>query len=143
MKLGEQDPFNSGARLVTRPKAVAKRFDDVIGGNAEVRRAVFNHLGDSVEHAGHSPERRISFFEAANAVKMAKEFVGAVDEMNDHGARGQRSEVRSQKSEVRSQKSEVRSQQSMNLFPCLHNTIQLQTPDSPFSILDFTTRAER
>src|SRR5882762_5592736 len=107
MKLGEQGSLNSCARFVAWPQTVAKRFDDVIGGYGDVRRIVFDHLRNHVEDAGHGAERRISFLEAANAVKVTKEFVGAVDEMNDHW-----SEVRSQKSEVRGQRSEVRGRRS-------------------------------
>src|SRR5882762_2924711 len=100
MKLGEQGSLNSCARFVAWPQTVAKRFDDVIGGYGDVRRIVFDHLRNHVEDAGHGAERRISFLEAANAVKVTKEFVGAVDEMNDHGVRDQKSEVGGQRSEV-------------------------------------------
>src|SRR6267378_4816228 len=100
MKLGEQGSLNSCARFVAWPQTVAKRFDDVIGGYGDVRRIVFDHLRNHVEDAGHGAERRISFLEAANAVKVTKEFVGAVDEMNDHGGRDQKSEVGGQRSEV-------------------------------------------
>src|SRR5882724_6363148 len=110
MKLCEQHSFNSSARFVAGPEVVAKRFNDMIGGDAEVRRAVLDHLRDHVEHTGHGAERWISFLEAPDAVKVSKEFVGAVDEMDDHG--GQRSEVRSQMSDVRCQMSEVRCQRS-------------------------------
>ena len=56
----------------------------MIGCDAYVRRAVLDHLGDHMEHAGDSAERRIGFFEAPNAVEVTKQFVGAVDEVNDH-----------------------------------------------------------
>src|SRR6267378_2275619 len=80
MKLGEQGSLNSCARFVVWPHTVAKRFDDVIGGYGDVRRIVFDHLRNHVEDAGHGAERRISFLEAANAVKVTKEVVGGRSE---------------------------------------------------------------
>ena len=47
--------------------------------------ALLDHLQDAVEHTDHRAEGTVvSFGEAAQAVEMAEELVGAVDEMNDH-----------------------------------------------------------
>ena len=56
----------------------------MIGRHADVRRSVLEHLDGHAEHAGDCAEWRISFVKATQAVELAKEFVGAVDEMNDH-----------------------------------------------------------
>ena len=84
MKLRQQRAFDAGTRLVSRPKIVAKRFDDVIGSDADMRCAVLDHLHDRIENAGDGAERRIGLVKTAQAVEMTKEFVGAVDEVDDH-----------------------------------------------------------
>ena len=84
MKLCAQNALDAGAGFVARPQAVSKGFDYMIGRDTDMSRAVFDHLRDRVEHAGDSAERRIRFLEAPNAVEVTKEFVGAVDEVNDH-----------------------------------------------------------
>src|SRR6185437_13459741 len=66
-------------------ETVTKRFDDVIGRDTYVRCFVFEQLRHGRQHAGDRAERRISFLEATNAVEVSKQFVGAVDQMNDHG----------------------------------------------------------
>src|SRR5439155_11792904 len=61
--------------------------DDVIGRDAEVGRPFLDHLQHRVQHAGHGAERRIFILvEAAEAIKMPEELVGAVEKMNDHAA---------------------------------------------------------
>src|SRR5581483_4236297 len=87
MKLREQSAIDSHAGFVARPKIVPERFDDVIGGDTDVRRAVLKHLDNHAEDAVDSAERRISFVETTQTVELAKQFVGAVDEMNDHEVR--------------------------------------------------------
>src|SRR5205085_12585705 len=88
MKLREQRRLHVRARLIARPEIVAERFDDVIGGDAEVRRALLDHLQHGVQHPGHRAERRVLLPEPAQAVEMAEELVGPVDEMYDHVLNG-------------------------------------------------------
>jgi hypothetical protein len=56
MELREQRGLDAGARLVVRPKPIAKRLDHVVGGDAEVRVAVlvFNYLENGLQHADDS-----------------------------------------------------------------------------------------
>src|SRR6478609_8311304 len=66
------------ARLVSGPEVVAKRLDDVIGRDADVRRALLQHLDDGAEHAGHGSERLVDRRDlcaggAAQAVEVSKE----------------------------------------------------------------------
>src|ERR1700740_700053 len=63
-----------------------------------MRRSVFEHFDDRAEHAADRAERRIGFMEAAQTVEMTKEFVSAVDKMNDHQNRVRRSAFRSETS---------------------------------------------
>jgi hypothetical protein len=59
----------------------------VVGRDADVRRAVLDHLEQHVQHARDGAERRgLALLEAAAAVVMAEELVGAVDEVNDHAS---------------------------------------------------------
>ena len=59
----------------------------MIGGDTHVRRPLLDHLQDAVEHTDDRAQRPIfALGEAAQAIKMAKKLVGAVDEMNDHAA---------------------------------------------------------
>jgi hypothetical protein len=51
----------------------------MIGGDADMRGAVLEQLHDCSQHSADCPKRRISLFEAADAVKVSKQFVGAVD----------------------------------------------------------------
>jgi hypothetical protein len=55
-ELREEILRDAGARLVPAPQAVAKRLDDVIRGDGDVRRAVGNHpehRGDDAANRGH------------------------------------------------------------------------------------------
>src|SRR4029079_6614473 len=83
-KLRAQHRLDAGAGFVTRPETVAGRLDDVVGGDADVCRTFGDHFRNRVQHAGDGAEGWIRFLEATDAVEMAKQFVGAVDEMNDH-----------------------------------------------------------
>src|SRR5437660_1463686 len=87
MELRAQSALNSRACLVSGPEIVAERFDDVIRSNTEVSRAVLDHLCDRVQHTDNGAERWIGFGEATDAVEVPKEFVGAVDEVDDHKER--------------------------------------------------------
>src|SRR5437867_4632773 len=84
MKLRKQCSFYTGTCLVSRPEIVAEGLDDMISSDADVCRAVLDHLGDHMEHASDSAEGRIGFLEAPDSVEVAKQFVSAVDEVNDH-----------------------------------------------------------
>ena len=86
MELSKQCWLDSFTGLVARPELVTKRLDDVIRCHANVRCSLFDHLQHTVEHAQHGAERLVfPFIESALPVEMTKEFVGAVDEMDDHG----------------------------------------------------------
>ena len=64
---------------------VSERFDHVVGRNAHMRRAVFDHLQHALKHADHGAERTVlALVEAPQPVEVAEELVRAVDEMNDH-----------------------------------------------------------
>ena len=81
--------IDAGAGLVARPEVVAEGLDDVIGRDADVRRAGLEHLQHGVQHAGRGAERlTVAPAAAAAAVEMAEQLVGAVDEVDDHVARG-------------------------------------------------------
>ena len=85
MKLCQQCGLDAGAGLVIRPKPIAKRLDHVIGGDAEVRIAAFDHLEHALQHADDGAVGTVhAFVEPAQAVEVTEELVGAVDEVNDH-----------------------------------------------------------
>ena len=85
MKLRPQRGLDAVAGLVAGPEVVAERLDDVIGRDADVRGAAFDHLEHGVEHAEHGAEGLVlPLVEAAQAVEMTEQLVGAVDEMDDH-----------------------------------------------------------
>jgi hypothetical protein len=51
--------------------------------DADMRRALLDHLQDRVQNAGHRAEgRRSLLFESLAAVELAKQLVGAVDEVD-------------------------------------------------------------
>lgn len=63
---------------------VTKGLDNVIGRDAYVSGTFDEHLQHGVEHAGNGSERPVlPLVDAAQAIKMAEEFVGSVDEVND------------------------------------------------------------
>ena len=85
MKLRPQRRIDAVAGLVAGPELVTERLDDMVGGNAKMRGALLDHLQDGVEHARDGREGLVlSLVESAQAIEMAEELVGAVDEMNDH-----------------------------------------------------------
>ena len=84
MKLREQSSFDPCSGFVTWPQFIAKRLDDVIGRHADMRSSVLKHLDDHGEDARDGAERRISFVKATETVELAKQFIGSVDEMDDH-----------------------------------------------------------
>ena len=61
MELREQRRLDALAGLVARPEVVAERLDDVIGRDADVRRALLQHLQHRVQHAdARAPNGRSS-----------------------------------------------------------------------------------
>ena len=75
------------AGLVAGPETVPEGLDDVVGRHAEVRRPVLDHLQDGMQHADHGSEGRgPALVEAAQAVEVAEQLVGAIQQVNDHGA---------------------------------------------------------
>ena len=59
-------------------------------------RAVLDHFRNRVQDPRDRAERGIGLLESSNAIEVTKQFVGAVDEVNDHKSGGQKSEVRDQ-----------------------------------------------
>ena len=49
-----------------------------------MRGAVLNHLHDHIEDPGDRAEGWISLPEAPDSIEVTKQFVGAVDEVDDH-----------------------------------------------------------
>src|ERR1035438_10150038 len=86
-KLCEEGGLNALAGLVAAPKLVAEGFDDMVRGYPYMRRTFLDHLQDGVEQTDDGAERPIlALGEAAQAIEVAKQLVGSVDEMNDHQA---------------------------------------------------------
>ena len=86
-KLREQRGFDALAGFVAGPESVAERLDDVIGRDADVRRAVAHQAAHRGEDAAHG--RDLAAFGVARRrqrEEVAKQFVGAVDEVNVHRA---------------------------------------------------------
>jgi hypothetical protein len=81
MKLREQRGLDAVAGLVVRPKPIAKRLDDVIGGDAEVRRRPLSILlQQTLQHADDSAVGAVlSFVNRRKSVEVTKEFVRSVD----------------------------------------------------------------
>ena len=85
MELRPQRRLDALPGLVARPELVAERLDHVVGGNADVGRALLDHLEHRLQHTDHRAERPVAALsEAAQAVEMAEQLVGAVDQMDDH-----------------------------------------------------------
>ncbi len=85
MELRVQRALDAGAGLVVRPKPIAKRLDYMVGGDADVRLPALDHLEDGLQHTYDSAVGAVfAFGEPAQAVEMTEEFVGSVDEIDDH-----------------------------------------------------------
>ena len=85
LELRPEHPIDARAGLVVGPEFVPEGFDDVIGGDAEMGRVLLDHLENRVEHAhDRTVGLVLPLVEAALAVELAEEFVGAVDEVDDH-----------------------------------------------------------
>jgi hypothetical protein len=93
MELCPQGRLDAVARLVARPQAVAERLDHMVGGHADVRLAALDELQHAVQHAHHRTEAPVfSLVESTLAVEVAKQLVGAVDQMDhDRAGVGERS----------------------------------------------------
>jgi hypothetical protein len=86
-ELGEQRRLDSFAGLVPRPQLVAEGLDDMVGGNTHVSLALLDQLQHRLQHADYGAVRPVpAFGEAAQAVEVAEELIGAVDEVDDHVA---------------------------------------------------------
>ncbi len=84
MELREQRRLDAGAGLVARPQPVAKGLDDVVGGHADVRGALLDHLQHRLQHPHDRAVGAIRLGEATQAVEVPEELVRAVDEVDDH-----------------------------------------------------------
>ena len=85
MELRPERAIDAFAGLVVGPELVPERLDDVIGGDAEVGGALLDHLEHGVQQAGDGAEGLVlALVEAAQAVEMAEQLVGAVQDMDDH-----------------------------------------------------------
>ena len=60
LELRAQCGVDALAGLVAGPQIVAERLDDVVGRDADVRRARLDHLQHRVQHADHGAERLAS-----------------------------------------------------------------------------------
>ena len=83
LKLGQERGVHTGTRLVPRPQGVAKGFDDMVGGHAQVRGPCLHHLQKAVEDQADSAVSVIGFRGAFQPVETPKELVGAVDQVDD------------------------------------------------------------
>ena len=86
-ELGPELRSHLGTRLVAGPQVVAKRLDDVIGGDPDVGDA----LGEERRHRPeHAPRRShlgpVVGSRGRPAEELAEELVGAVDQVDLHGA---------------------------------------------------------
>ena len=85
LELGAERALDAGAGLVAGPEVVAERLDHVVGGDAEMGGAALDDLQHGVQHAGDRAEGLVlALVEAALAVEVAEQLVGAVDEVDDH-----------------------------------------------------------
>ena len=86
-ELRQQVGFNAFAGLVTRPQSVAKRFDDVIGRNGDVRGAALDHAqhrGEDASDRGHFAAVLIP--RGRQRVVVPEQLVCAVDQIDVQGA---------------------------------------------------------
>jgi hypothetical protein len=78
--LREERRLDAFAGLVSIPKPVAKRLDNVIGSNADVRGPLGHHLQHGVKDSGHGAEPRgFTGPDAAQTVKVPEQLVRSVD----------------------------------------------------------------
>ena len=86
---GQQRRLDALASLVAGPEVVAERLDHVVGRDADVGRACSIICSTVCSTPTTAPKRRVlALVEAALAVEVAEQLVGAVDEMDDEHAVG-------------------------------------------------------
>ncbi len=84
-ELREQIGLDALARLVSRPQAVAERFDDVIGRHPDVRRPTPEQGPDRGEDAADGGDLApLRIAPRRERIIVAKQLVRAVHDMNDH-----------------------------------------------------------
>ena len=85
VELRPQSRFDAVAGLVPAPEIVTEGFDHVIGRDADMRCAFLDHLQYRVEHTDDRAKGLIrALVEAAQAIKVAEQLVGAINKMHDH-----------------------------------------------------------
>jgi len=85
VELGEERGLDTFARLVAGPEVVAEGLDDVVGRDPDVGRFVLDHLQHGMQHSRDGAVRLVlAFVEAALAVEVTEQLVGAVEDVNDH-----------------------------------------------------------
>ena len=90
VELREERGLDAVPCLVAGPETVAEGLDDVIGRDTDVSGSRLDHLQHCIQHSDHGAEGPIlALGEAAKAVEVAEQLVGAVYEMNDHDFRHQ------------------------------------------------------
>jgi len=83
--LTEQGRLNPSACFVFGPQVIAKGLNDVIGSDANVCCAFINHLQYTMQYADSRAKWFVlALVESPLPVKVAKEFIGPVDKVNDH-----------------------------------------------------------
>jgi hypothetical protein len=86
VELGAESGIHALTGLVARPERVAKRFDDVIGRHAQVRRARLEHRDDGRDHAVDRPQLGTDVpAEGRRGEEIAKQLERPVDQVDDHG----------------------------------------------------------
>src|SRR2546429_2894762 len=85
MELREQVRLDAFAGFIARPEIIAKRFNDVVGGHTDVRRASLEHPEHRAEHADDRGDFvAISVELFRHRVEMPEQLVGAVQEVDFH-----------------------------------------------------------
>jgi hypothetical protein len=85
VELSEKRGLNPIARFVARPEAVSKRLNNVIGRNADVHGATFDHFQYRIEHAyDRTIGSVLTLGEAPQTVEVPEQLVGSVYDVNDH-----------------------------------------------------------
>jgi hypothetical protein len=86
MELREERRIDALAGLVAGPEAIAEGLDHVVGRDADMRDSALDHLQHAVHHADRRAQGLVlALREAAQAVEVPEEFVGSVDQVNQHG----------------------------------------------------------
>jgi hypothetical protein len=85
VKLRQECGLDAIPGLVAGPETIAEGLDDVIGGHPDVSSPGLDRLQHGMEYADHGAVGPVlALIEAAKAVEMAEQLVGAVQEMYDH-----------------------------------------------------------